>query len=195
LDPFGIGVDMRKRIISLLVGLGIITSPISLLPAEEIHSSSEQDCPSCPSFGVLRIEKEKAPLFSLKDLDGNKVALKDLKGKPVILTFWATWCPPCKKELPTLAEFAKMTKDQLIILAIDIGEDQKTVRRFVEANKIDLRVLLDERKQFSRAYGAIMIPTTILIDKEGMMVGKIVGERDWSTQEAWSAMRELFGLH
>ena len=186
---------MKKRFVFLLLGVGFFTFSISLLQAEDLHPSSEQDCPSCPSFGVQIIEKEKAPPFSLRELNGNKVSLKGLKGKPVILLFWATWCPPCKEELPALAEYAKEKKDQLSVLAVTTGEDQKTVRNFVKENKVPLRVFLDEKKQISRTYGVMMIPTTILISKESMIVGKIVGQRDWFSPEAWSAMKELFDLH
>jgi peroxiredoxin len=187
--------NVKKRII-LLVMFGITIFPISILQAGDSLASDERNCPACPSFGVQRLEKKKAPSFSLKGLDGNKIALKDLKGKPIIVTFWATWCSPCKEELPTLEKFVEGKREQLAIVTMAIdGENEKKVRRFVEENKISLVVLLDEKEQTARTYRIRMVPTTLLIDREGMMIGTITGQRDWSVPEAWSAVKELFALH
>jgi thiol-disulfide isomerase/thioredoxin len=186
---------MKKRII-LLVAIGIIFSPILILQAGDSFPSDEGNCPSCPSFGIQRFEKVKASSFSLKGLEGSKVALKALKGKPIILTFWATWCSPCKEELPTLEKFAEGKKDQLGILTVAIdGDNREKVQRFVKENKINLAVLLDEKGETARSYRIRMIPTTFLIDRDGMMIGAITGQRDWSLPEAWSAIKELFDLH
>jgi len=186
---------MKEGII-LLVIIGTIFFPILILQGENSFSSEEWNCPSCPSFGIQRFEKMKASSFSLKDLEGNKVILKTLIGKPIILTFWATWCSPCKEELPTLGKFAERKKDQLSILTMAIdGENKKKVQRFVEENKINLAVLLDEKGETSRIYRVRMIPTTFLVDREGMVIGVVTGQRNWSLPEAWSAIKELFDLH
>jgi cytochrome c biogenesis protein CcmG/thiol:disulfide interchange protein DsbE len=189
-------MNMKNGIILLLVGIGIAISPTLLLQARDSLPSAQRDCSSCPSFGVQRFEKRKAPPFSLKGLDGKKITLKDLNGKPVILTFWATWCSPCKEELPALEKFAVGKKGQLTIIAMAIdGENKKKVQLFVEGNKINLTVLLDEKEQTARMYRVRAVPTTFLIDREGMMLGAIIGQRDWSVPEAWSAIKELFDLH
>lgn len=186
---------MRNRTISL-VATGIAVFLISNLQARDSFPSDEQNCPSCASFGIQRLDKLKAPSFSLKGLDGRKLAFKDIKGNPIILTFWATWCTPCREELPTLERFAEGKKDQFTILTMAIdGENKSKVRRFVDENKINLTVLLDEKEQIARTYGVRMVPTTFLINREGMMIGAIRGQRDWSVPEAWSAIREVFGLH
>jgi cytochrome c biogenesis protein CcmG, thiol:disulfide interchange protein DsbE len=183
---------MKKRILPLAV---IVFSTTLLLQTRGSSPSAEQDCPSCSSFGIQRLEKMSAPSFSLKGLNGNKVTLKSLKGKPIILTFWATWCSPCKEELPTLEKFGEGKKDQLTILTIAMDGDEKKVRRFIEENKMNLVVVLDVSEQTARTYRVRMIPTTFLINREGMIIGTIVGQRDWSVQEAWSAVKQLFDLH
>ena len=186
---------MKNRTISL-VAIGIAVALISILQARDSFPWDEQNCPSCDSFGIQRLDKLKAPSFSLKGLDGKKLALKDIKGNPIILTFWATWCTPCREELPTLERFAEGKKDQLTILTMAIdGENKSKVRRFVDENKINLTVLLDEKEQIARTYRVRMVPTTILINREGVMIGAIMGQRDWSVPEAWLAIRELLGLH
>lgn len=153
--------------------------------------------PSIPSFGIQRFEeKREAPPFSLKTLDGSQVSLKDFKGKPVLLKFWATWCPSCVEELSPMEKFSEGKRDQLCILmpAID-GEKDKRIQSVVKKNKVTLPVLLDVKEKIARTYKVTFIPVAFLIDREGMIVGMIVGERDWSLPEAWSSIKEILGLH
>jgi peroxiredoxin len=110
--------------------------------------------------------------------------------------FWATWCPSCTEEIGFLEKFSNGKREQftILMLAID-GEKDKKVRRLISQNKITLPVLLDPKEKTARAYGVKFIPIIFLIDREGMVVGKIVGERDWTSPEAFSAIREIFDLH
>ena len=187
---------MKEKIILILIILGIVALLMPPLLTGIASDAAQPECPSCPSFGVQRFqEKKEAPPFSLKCLDGNTVALRDLKGKPVLLKFWATWCPTCKEELPVLEKFAAGRGDQLAILLLAIdGEKEKKVQRAVKENKVTLPVLLDIKEKIARTYGVKFIPVTFLVDREGMLVGTVVGERDWSSPEAWSAVKELLGL-
>jgi len=153
--------------------------------------------PSVPSFGIQRFnEKREAPPFSLKTLNGSQVSLGDFKGKPILLKFWATWCPSCVEELPQMEKFSEGKRDQLCILmpAID-GEKEKRVQNVVKKHKVTLPVLLDVKEKIARTYKVTFIPVAFLIDREGMIVGMIVGERDWSSPEAWSAIKEVLDLH
>ena len=188
---------MQKRIIFiLLMTIGIVTFSISPLRGETPASATPSDCPSCASLGVQRFqEKKEAPSFSLKDLDGNQITLSALKGKPILMIFFASWCPGCKEEIPLFEKFSAGKRNPLTILTLAIdGEKEKKVQRFVKGLKITLPVLLDVKEKVARTYGVKMVPTTFLIDGEGLMVGMIVGQRDWSTPEAWSCVRELFSL-
>jgi len=188
---------MKRRILFILwIMAGINAFLIPPLQGETPTSSVQPDCPSCPSFGVQRFqEKKEAPQFSLKCLDGNTIALRDLKGKPVLLKFWATWCPTCKEELPVLEKTLTGKRDQLTILLLAIdGEKDKRVQRCVKESKITLPVLLDPKEKIARTYGVKFIPAAFLVDREGMMIGAIIGERDWSSPAAWSSIKELFCL-
>jgi peroxiredoxin len=152
---------------------------------------------STPSFGVQRLEeKREAPPFSLKTLNGSQVSLKDFKGKPILLKFWATWCPSCVEELFPMEKFSEGRRDQLCILmpAID-GEKEKRVQNVVKKLKVTLPVLLDVNEKIARTYKVTFVPTVFLIDREGLLVGIIVGERDWSSPEAWPSIKEILGLH
>lgn len=187
---------MRKRIGFLLVVLTVFPLVITVLTAKEESSASSQISSACDSFGVAKSQGERrAPAFCLKALDGNQILLDDLKGKHILLKFWATWCPSCLEELPMMQKFSEGSKDQVVILmaAID-GEKEKKVQRLIKEKKITLPVLLDPRAKTARAYGVNMIPVSFLINREGLIAGTVVGERDWASPKAWSAVKELFDL-
>jgi Peroxiredoxin len=118
----------------------------------------------------------KAPNFTLYDLQGNKVSLSDYKGKNVYLNFWATWCPPCKAEMPELEKVYQRTKNSdLVILAVEIGEPKDTVQSFINDKGYNFKVLLDSDQSTAAAYGISAIPTSFFIDKDGNIVAKQVG--------------------
>jgi len=191
-------MKVERRIIllfSIVTGIAILL--ILFLQVEKATSASPPECPSCNSFGVQRFqEKKEAPAFTLMGLDGKPINLSDFKGKPVLITFWATWCISCKEDLPILEKFSIGKRDQLTILLIAIdGERKRAVQRIVNENKITLPVLLLLKEKVMDQYGVRgWVPQTFLIDQEGMLVGKIVGQRDWCSPEAWSCMKELFSL-
>jgi len=187
----------RRTVLLLTIIIGIAILLIPFLEVGMVASPSQPEYPSCNSFGVQKFqEKKAAPDFSLKALDGKQIALSDFKGKPVLIIFWATWCASCKEDIPLLEKFSQGKKDQLAILLIAIdGEREKKVQQIVNENKLTLPVLLLLKEKIMDHYGVRgWVPLTFLIDREGMLVGKIVGQRDWCSAEAWSCLKELFGL-
>jgi peroxiredoxin len=119
--------------------------------------------------GLPRIGGEAAD-FLLPDLAGNEVALSDLRGKVVLLNFFATWCPPCNAELPHLmAQYEEYQDQGLEVVAVDQAEARATVKRFVAENKIPFTVLLDTNATTSRLYNARSIPRSLFIDAEGII--------------------------
>ena len=181
---------MRKKVAAYLVAVIVL----HVLSASVLYAQT--DCPSCSTFGVQRFsEKKVASPFSLKMADGKQVSLSDFKGKPVVFTFWASWCESCKEEIPLIEKFSQGKRDQITVFLVAIdGENEKRIQRIIKDKKITLPVLLDVKEKIARTYGIRMVPTTFLINPEGTMVGMIVGQRDWDAPEAWSAMKELFAL-
>ena len=117
-----------------------------------------------------------APDFQLKDLDGKTVSLSDLRGKPVLLNFWATRCPPCRFEMPFLQQIYEEWSDRgLVLLAIDIGESSAGVKEFLEDNNLSLPVLLDSDQRVALRYSITNIPTTYFIDRNGIIRQKVIG--------------------
>ncbi len=118
---------------------------------------------------------EPAPDFQLKNLDGQSISLSALRGKPVLINFWATWCPPCRYEMPYLQQTYEEWSDRVWLLAIDIGESPSTVEEFMQSNNLSLPVLLDTKKVASQKYNVTGIPTTLFIDEAGIIQGIKIG--------------------
>ena len=117
---------------------------------------------------------EAAPTFTLKNLAGEDVAI-EAKGKPYIINFWATWCPPCQAEIPDLAAFYAAHKDGVDFYAVNMQEDAAPVEKFMQERKADLPVVLDTKGTAATLYGVRAIPTTVVVDKEGKIAFRKTG--------------------
>jgi len=148
-------------------------------------------------YKALRVVKPKsvkpAPVFTLKGLKGGEINLEDLKGKTVLLHFWATWCKPCIKEMPTMEKFYNTFKDknfEILAVSIDRG-NVKGVESFVNMTGMTFPVLLDQDQTVRKKYFINGLPTSYLIDNKGKMKGFISGERDWSGEAATLLMNSI----
>jgi len=124
----------------------------------------------------------RAPDFTLADATGKKWSLRDLRGRPVFLNFWATWCPPCVEEMPSIEKLASHIDDRWTILTVSVDEDWETVRKFFPAGT-KLSVLLDTSKEVPERYGTKQYPETFLIDSEGR-VQNLFYQAKWDSAEA-----------
>ncbi len=117
-----------------------------------------------------------APDFQLQNLDGQTASLGDLRGEPVLINFWATWCPPCRDEMPYLQQiYEEWSGKGLMLLAIDIGESPALVKEFLDEHNLSMPVLLDTESSVAEKYNIIAIPTTLFIDKDGIIREKRIG--------------------
>ena len=117
-----------------------------------------------------------APDFQLDSLDGQPVSLSDFRGNPVLLNFWASWCGPCKSEMPYIQRIHEEWSGKgLVILAVDIGESSATVSEFVEKYALSFMVLLDIDQEVALKYNVRNIPTTFFIDKSGKIQDMKIG--------------------
>jgi len=132
---------------------------------------------------VRVLEQRVAPAdFSLPSLNGESVALSSYKGSVVILNFWATWCPPCRAEMPSMETLYKRFQNQgLTILAVDLGETAAAVRQFIKNNNYTFPVLLDLKSNVGSLYGVRAIPASYIIDREGKIIASIMGSIQWDT--------------
>jgi len=122
-----------------------------------------------------------APAFKLMDRQHHEVSLASLRGKVVFLNFWASWCGPCREEMPSLAELARTMDPQgTVFLAVSVDDDWPAVEGFLGGEHQPFEVLLDKDKTVSTTYGTNQYPESYVIDPEGKLVYKFTGARDWS---------------
>lgn len=133
-----------------------------------------------------------APLFTLKDVDGQVHRLADYRGHVVVLNFWATWCPPCREELPSMERAHQMlSAEKIKIVAVDVGEDADTVFTFTSDYDMSYDVLMDSDSKVINDYPVIGLPTTFVIDPQGRLVYKAVGSRDWADETLIKKLKAL----
>ena len=136
--------------------------------------------------------KIQAQNFILPDLNGNQVSLADYRGKVVFLNFWASWCLPCRAEMPSMEKlYNKFKNSDFAILAVNLGEGKEQVKAFKELYSLNFPILLDAESSVGSIYGAISIPTSYLIDRDGYMIGGALGPRDWASEEAFELVKSL----
>jgi peroxiredoxin len=138
-------------------------------------------------------EMKRAPAFTLENLNGKKEELKDYRGKVVFLNLWATWCSPCREEMPSIEKLSREFKEKefaFLTIAVDYG-GKKAVKAFIAKHRYTFPVLLDPKCGILDLYHVKGIPTTLIVDKQGMLIGSAIGPRDWQGPEAISIVEHL----
>ncbi len=139
---------------------------------------------------------DPAPEFRLQALSGQYVSLSDLRGKVVMVHFWATWCPPCVEELPTLAKlYQEFIGRDFVMLAVSVDEGgAKAVTSFLQRNGLNIPVLLDPDRITAGRYGTFKFPETYLVDREGVVKYKVIGPRDWRDPAALQLLQNMIAV-
>jgi peroxiredoxin len=133
-----------------------------------------------------------APDFDLEDPDGNPQRLADYQGKAVILNFWATWCPPCREEMPSMQRAHEAVSDDgIALVAINVGEDADTIEQFLASYPVDFPLPMDLDSKVVQSYPVRGLPTTFVIDPEGRLVYVATGGREWDDPKLLDQVRAL----
>ncbi len=136
--------------------------------------------------------KPEAGDFSLADISGAAHRLSDYRGSVVLVAFWATWCPQCLLEMPSLQTLSNtMPKEEFVILAVNVGEERKVVQTFVERHTITFTILLDHDLATYKKWPVLGIPASFLIDRQGDIVYTVVGAIEWTQPETLSKIKNL----
>jgi|SRR5688572_4968235 len=134
---------------------------------------------------------EPAPVFTVQDSD-RKVTLNELRGKLVVLNFWATWCPPCVDEMPSLVALQNRMGDRIVVLAVSVDQDKAAYDKFLrDFNISNLLTVRDEQAKSNQLFGTTRFPETFIIDANGVLQRKIVGPIDWSRPEMVDYLAKL----
>ncbi len=148
-------------------------------------------------FAALKIAPivggDSVPAFELKGLDGTTLGSKDLAGQAVLLNFWATWCGPCKEEMPSLARLQQQLDPRRFrVVTITADRHPEGIRHFLGQLGIGLPVLFDEDQEVARQFMVRGLPTTILLGQDGRPVARAVGPRAWDSADAVAVMQRVF---
>jgi Thiol-disulfide isomerase and thioredoxins len=131
-----------------------------------------------------------APDFELADAAGKRWSLKALRGRPVLVNFWATWCPPCVEEMPSLEALARRLGDRATVLAVSVDDSWDAIRAFFPSGT-PLTVLLDPTREVPGRFGTSKFPESFLIDPSGHVRHAFINQRDWSIPEAAACIEDL----
>jgi len=133
-----------------------------------------------------------APALALQDLDGRLHRLEDYRGKVVLINFWATWCEPCREEMPSMNRLrAALAGQPFAVLAVNLAESEPRIRRFLEQVPLEFPVLLDRDSGTARAWRARLLPMSFLVGPDGRLRYSVVGEIDWTQESVRKAIRDL----
>lgn len=181
---------MKKIIIAFII-IAIGAGTYGMLNNKEVKNKEKTQIidENKPPLDIQRkLEDEKNYLakdFELKDINGKTVSLEDFKGKNIMLNFWASWCVPCKSEMPDLQKLQDESKNDkdFEIVTINVGESSKKAKEFLEKNNLKLNTLLDNEAEVSMDYGASVLPTTFLIDEKGYVKKIVKGAMNFETMK------------
>ena len=172
--------NLALVVIVLLVGVSVYL----------VSSSSSRPPSEVPKSVVVG---DQAPDFQLEDTKGSKISLSGLRGKVVLVNFWATWCPPCIEEMPSMERLNEvMGNDDFVMLAINTEQNGRSVvADFLKKNPYTFPILLDDKGDVQKRYGVFKFPESFIVGKDGKVVEKIIGPLDWSSAKTITYLKGL----
>ena len=159
---------------------------VAVLPNQALAQAAAYQVQSWPSH-------QSVPSLEGTDLNGKVWRLNDLRGKAVLINFWASWCEPCRAEMPSLQSLAEFYgPEKLMVLAVNFKESNAKVRQYAKSTELTLPVIPDPAGELARLWGISVFPSTVLIAADGKPRQRIRGEVDWTGLEADALLRPLF---
>jgi len=172
---------MKRQFLAMAASLLILLPAI--LPAGAV--------PPAP-WEADELVGKPAPSFTLLNMNGRNVSIASLRGKVVLINFWATWCPPCKDEIPSLnALYEKYRGRDFVLLAVSTDSSREDVEKFMKKYGVKFMVLLDGDSRVMRQYRVFSLPMSFLIDRKGRVVEKFLGAREWEGAEFTKKINDL----
>jgi len=181
-------IHYQGKILSRYVGLLLIL--ISIAFNSQARADSIENIQ--PPTGIRHYDKGQAPDFKLNDMDGNPLSLKENRGRWVFLHFWASWCGPCRKEMPVIQKLAdRLESDKFKIIMVNTAEDEDTIFEFLASIGVELNSLMDTDGQVTEVWKPRGLPSTFLINPEGKIKYQAIGGRNWVAPEYIDFLNKL----
>lgn len=156
---------VNRWVVWAIVGLAVVVAGAIVAP---FFGSSSQ---SSRAAGPAGLAGEAVPAFDLRDDSGAAVSLARYRGRVVVMNLWASWCPPCRAEMPELQRFSDAyAKRDIVVVGVNQGESAQRARAFAQSLQIRFPIWLDDRQQYGRAYTALGLPTTVVVGRDGNVV-------------------------
>ncbi len=135
---------------------------------------------------------DTAPNFSIATDDGRTITRSNFGGKLLVLNFWATWCPPCVEEIPTLDALQRLMGPQgVVVLGVSVDRNEKLYKQFLERTRVTFRTARDPEENIPSSYGTFQFPETYIIDSRGKVVQKVISNQNWMDPEFLARMKTL----
>lgn len=169
--------------------IAITAAILILISCGSGHSPTDE---TLSSLGLLPVNTDlETPSISFTDIDGESFTLDDFSGSVVFMNFWASWCPPCRAEMPSMARLnSELQNLDFEMIAINVGEAESLVTAFVEEYEVDVPVYFDPMGEAAGTFGISALPTTIILDRKGNVRAAISGGLEWDSPEMISMFKE-----
>ena len=182
---------MSSRHRFLAVGFVFILASSLIVASDD---ESIEDLQAALGLKVFRQDVE-APDFELESLEGDMTALHSFRGKVVFLNFWATWCPPCRAEMPSMQKlYDNFKAEGLVVLGVDLQEGKDKVAKFMKKYDLSFPVVLDVAGRVGQQYSVRSIPSTYIIDRNGKVLAGVLGGREWDSSKSFEYFARILGL-
>ncbi len=170
---------------------GRVKKSQNFIPAQDVQEREV----TVRDKGIVTIKQRLAPEFELTDINDKKIALADKRGKVILLNFWASWCPPCVKEIPSMNRLAEsFDAADFEIVSVNFKESPSTIEKFLKEVQVDFPVLIDLDGKVSAKYEIFAFPSSFLIDKQGKMKYSVNTAIEWDTAEAKATIQEMIEM-
>ena len=185
---------MRKIVWLLLIPVALGSAGLTFLPIDLFAGTENQELERLfNEMGIVQIPPAVDPVeIQLKDQNGRPTSFSEFRGKIVFINFWTSWCLACVIEMPSMEKLHEKFKDKdFVMVGINLQESEATILKFYKEHKLTFTTLLDSTGDVGNAFRIRGIPTTFILDKNGIIIGKALGPREWDSRDSFALFEYL----